>query len=654
MNVTTETATELKYEEYEFDPRYYIHTAKSNVTSFAHVIAEAVSNSDESISRRAARDGQPDRGTIHIAYDPDGMDLVVTDDGDGMTTERMRGRLKRVGAEAAPDARRGFFHRGIREVFIAMGASTVESIGIRSGKSVYSKAVFHPTDGMPIVASDVDVSDALHAELGIEATGTRLTIPMKRLAAAKGKQFTFPALEAQIQNCVQVRPVLADGNRNVAFEYGDAPPRKMRFSYPTGDVLVPEGAVTIAGFVGTLWAKASAGPIKGGGISRQTRRHGILIRGERAAYEVSLGSSLHTYPAVQQLCGELRIDGIEKAQREADARASDEAELIYKADRSGLNPDHPLVEAVHQFLDKTFGPLLAALETKENKKTVSADIRRQLNQLARLINDVVDDRDFGDAESSNGKPKREVEPTPSEQEPPEPPTGKQLPEIPDGIAFAYDRVFVAAGKSRTVKVWVDTGKIASGTPIGVESSGEAVVHAVTLSATIVPTAPTHGIAELSLTIQAEEAEGRREVKVSSGGYSATLPVHVRFLRASGFISQIVPVDKDWESGSALYDPATGRVNVYVGRPEFVDAAKRARKEKIKDPFGSPLYRQLIAESVREAALRTAAERRAEVAWDDLPYEERQERDAFSKLVVVEYHALDYRLRHSLLHAFVYA
>lgn len=653
--MTTTEATALKYEGYEFDSRYYIHTAKSNVTSFAHVVAEAVSNADEAVSRRATCNSANDEGRIHIGYDPNSMDLTVTDEGDGMTSDVMRKRLKRVGAEAAPDAKRGFFHRGIREVFIAMGESSVESIGLHEGKPTYSKAVFHPIEGMAIAVGDAEVSQELRDELGIPNTGTRVTIPMKRLAVAKPRQFTFPALESQIENCVQVRPVLMDPNREVIFEYGDAPPRRLRFSYPEGETLVAEKTVEIDGFKGRLWARAADSAIKGGGISRQTRRYGVLIRGERAAYEVSLGSSLSSYPAVQQLFGELRIDGIEDAQREADAKASEEAELIYKADRSGLNPDHLFVEAVYRFLDETFGPLLAALEAKENKKAVSADVRRQLSQLARLINEAVDDRDFGNTATTNGRPTTEVDAgSDTVMTVPEPPKEKQPPEVLDGIAFAYDRIFVAAGKPRTVKVWFDTAKFPSGTGVSLKSVPDEVVHSVTISGDAVPSPPAHGIAELSVTIRAEEAEGRHEVVVGAGGYEATLPVHVRFPRASGFISQIVPVDKDWESGSALYDPATGRVSVYVGRPEFIEAAKRARREKLADPFKHPLYRQLVVESVREAALRTAAERRAEVAWDELPYEERQERDAFSKLVIVEYQALDYKLRRPLLTAFVYS
>ena len=112
------------------------------------------------------------------------------------------------------------------------------------------------------------------------------------------------------------------------------------------------------------------------------------------------------------------------------------------------------------------------------------------------------------------------------------------------------------------------------------------------------------------------------------------------------------MDEDWESGSAYYNPANGRVTVYVGRPEFKDAASRARKDKVKEPFEHPLYRELVVESVREAALREAARRRAEVDWDELTYQEKQERGRFLELVLSAYYEFDYLLRAPLLRAFL--
>lgn len=640
------------YEPYEFDTRYFIHTAKNNITSFGHVIAEIVSNCDEAITRRAKRVGGSDEGVILIRYEPAAMQLSVTDDGVGLLTAEMRTRLKKVGAEVMEEARRAFFHRGVREVFIAMGESVVESIAMQDGAPVYSKAVFHPTNGMAIVVSDEPVTRELREETGISDTGTKVTIPLRPLAQAKPNQFTFPKLQEQIENCVQVRPVLMDPNRQILFEFGDAPPRPIRFSYPKGEALVEETAVEIAGLRGTLWASGTEEPIKGGGLSRQTRRYGILVRGERAAYEVTLGTKLQSYPAHRQLFGELRLDAIEGAQREADKTADEEAQLIYKADRSGLNPDHPLVESIYAFLDERLGPLVAALEAKERKKKIGADVQRQLHELARLINETVKLEDFGDIDSPDGKTKKEATKKDG-GEPPEPPESRP-PAVEDGIAFAHSRIFVPAGRERVVKVWFDTAKIAVGTPVELDSDPDGVIRSAKLSGCAVPEPPGHGIAELLLALKADEAEGRHVVTVRAGEYEASLIIYVRYPRATGFIRDIVPVEEDWESGAALYDPQTGRVKVYVGRPEFVSLTGRAKKDKMEDPFKYLPYRTLVVESVREAALRTAAERRAEVLFDELPQEERLEQDALSNLILAEYQALDYRLRRLLVDAFVYA
>jgi hypothetical protein len=649
---TSEAETDLEYEPLEYDPRYYIQSAKSSISSVGHIIAEAFSNSDEAISRRAARDGTGDAGTIRVTYEPDAMLMRITDDGAGMSAEEMKDRLKKVGAAALEGSKRGFFHRGIRDVFIAMGMSTVESIGFQDGEFVYSRASFDPRRGMAFVERDAPVTDEVSSSLRLERTGAVLTIPMKRLASQKPKLFEFGTLKSQIENCVQVRPVIADDDREILFEYGDSPAKRLYFAYPKGDPLVPVASVTVAGHSATFWASAADKPITGGfGNSKLTRRYGILIRGERAAYEVSTGDKLRTNPVMQRVYGELRLDDIEGLQREADREANDEAQLIYKADRSGLNPDHELVEVIYAFIDETLAPLVAELEAKAEKKEMTPDMRRQLNKLAQIINNAIESAPFGGLDDPGGKTTRDPDGT-RLIDPPPPPPPREPREVED-LEFAYEKIFMRAGQSRTVKLYFNTEKIPSGTPIELVSDRDEIVRDVKL-ASEVPNGNEHGTATVDVTIVAHTAEGRHEVDVRAGGYAATLPVHVRYPRASGFISQIVLDERDWPSGSALYDPATGRVTVFIGRPEFRSAALRAKRDSDKDPMKHPLYRELVVESIREAALRPAAQRKAEVEWDDLPYEERQERDAFLNLVLTEYYALDYQLRAVLLDAFLNA
>jgi hypothetical protein len=648
------TAESLSFEQLEYGERYFIQTAKNAIESLGHVIAEAGSNEDEAISRRAKRDGEPDEGVIRVAYDPEGMILVVTGDGDGLTAARMRDRLKHVGSAPQQAAKRGFFHRGIREVFLAMGGGEVISIGLDGdGNEVLSQAVFDPHKGMALVVEDQEPTDEQRHELGLYATGTRVRIPMARFATKKPKQYTFGQMEQQIRDCVGLRPVLTDAAREVLFEYGAEPPRQLRFTYPDGEDLIVAKATTIDGQNATLWAKVAAQPLPGG-RSRQTRRSGILIRGDRAAYEVTYGEKLAHNPAMRRVFGELRIDSIEGLQREADAKANDESQLVYKTDRSGLNPEHVLVEKVYDYIDEVLGPLVANLESGQEKKQVTPDMRRQLQKIARAINEVLkEDVSEGVDEPEGGTTTAETLKPGETKEPPEPAPSHQR-YVEDGIGFASGKIFMEAGKSRTVELWFDSSKVPEGTVVTIESAPDEVMHAATLSGLFVPSPGKDGIAQLDLTLKAGNSEGRYEVSVTAGGLQATLPVHVRFPRASGFISQIVLDEQDWESGSAVWNPSTGVVTVYIGRPEFKDAASKAKARGTTDPWKDTPYRQLIVESVREAALWEAAQRHAEVEWDELPYEERQESNAFHRLTKFQFQALDYALRAKLLKVFVEA
>ena len=87
------------------------------------------------------------------------------------------------------------------------------------------------------------------------------------------------------------------------------------------------------------------------------------------------------------------------------------------------------------------------------------------------------------------------------------------------------------------------------------------------------------------------------------------------------------------------------------RPEFKNAAARAKRDGDKDPWKNKVYRTLVVESVREAALWEAAKLQASVDWDEMSHEERQGETARLDLVRTTYQELDYRLRAKLLHVF---
>ena len=79
---------------------------------------------------------------------------------------------------------------------------------------------------------------------------------------------------------------------------------------------------------------------------------------------------------------------------------------------------------------------------------------------------------------------------------------------------------------------------------------------------------------------ADEVEGRHEVEIRAGGYAATLPVLCPLPARERIHPGHRPGGGGLGVGRALYDPQTGRVKVYIGRPEFVELARRAQREKI--------------------------------------------------------------------------
>lgn len=646
----TEQTSEPVIEELEYEGRYFTESAKSAIESAIQVVEEAISNEDEAIRQRAERDGGPNQGEIVVTYEADRKELIVTGNGVGMTSNRMRKRLRTVGGDPEAGAKRSYFNRGIRDVFLAMGGGEVTSIGKNSaGEEVLSSSTFLINESGKMVMR-TDVADAVpsdedRARLGLDKTGTQIRIPVRRLEKSRPKQFRFGELERQIRDCVGLRPVMADTARQITLVYADTPPRRLQFEYPEAEDLIVEKPVEVAGLPGTLWAKLVPKPIKRA-RSRRTWISGILIRGERSAYEIATDSRLAKFPAMERVIGELRLDGIEDLQREAD----EDSQLLYKTDRSGLNVEHPVVEAAYDLLVDELEPLVADLDANQPETKTSADVRRDLQKLAREINSVIDGAIAVGPEDSEAEPSDDPDSVPGEPVPdgPDEPPDRELEqaiEFPVSYAMAY------AGESKSIKVWFASDQIPPGSTVEVTSAPNEYISAAILSAETVPQPAADGVAELSIRVTGGISEGRYELWVRSGEHEAMLPVHVRFRRASGFISNIVLSDEDWPSGSAIWDPSSGVVSVKVGRPEFKQVALKAARDGHKDPFRDPLYRQLVVESVREAALWEAAKQKAEVEWDELPAEDRRDGRSFQRETQFIFQEFDYQLRAKLHKAF---
>lgn len=640
----------LVFEDFQFDQRYYIQNAKASITSVVQVFGEIISNADEAISKRIVVAGGDD-GDIHVYYDSAKVEMRVTDDGIGMDTAAINERLKFVGKESVEGSKRSFFHRGLRDVIMAMGWGDVQSIARVGGQFVYSHSRLDGRQGVAMVARDDLVTPEARVIVGGEGTGTAVTVPLGRIQKLTPRSLNFSDMLHLFEDCVQVRPVLLDASRRVFLHYDGEPPRRVEFKYPDGEVLVDNAPVRVGGMDATLWVRAAEKPI-GGNSSKQRRRSGILVRGERAAYEVTVGDKVRGHPGMSRIYGELRIDGIEELQRKLDKEADDESALIYKPDRSGLNEDHPLVIAIGEFVDAKLAPFLVDLADTGSKAKVTTDERRRLMKMAQIINREIRDAGFGGVLDDDGKPKPPDSSNGAGGHGGTGGAGTPKPRtITSAMEFAVRHVLVLAGATREVDLLIDPTMISVGTPISVTSKTGQIVAAVKLGKEVVPNPDGDGISTVKVSVVAGSSDGRRVLEVAAGGYTAALPVHVRFPRASGFISRIELVNEDIPSSAALYYPFDGRVDVYTGRPEFKQAEAKARKAK-RQPMEDQRFRQLICESVMEAALIHAAQDKALIAMDELSESERKDPRRFHNEVLLEYGDMVYRLRAALIEAYV--
>ena len=105
-------------------------------------------------------------------------ELRCSDDGIGMDAAAVDRRLGALGV--APDAsgQRGLFGRGLRDVWLAQGGGRIE--GLHAGRLVESW--FFPSGGDDPYAyvhvRDEEASAAARRELGLDGSGTRITVPL--------------------------------------------------------------------------------------------------------------------------------------------------------------------------------------------------------------------------------------------------------------------------------------------------------------------------------------------------------------------------------------------------------------------------------------------------------------------------------------------
>jgi len=381
----------------EFDPRYWRMNARAAIRDVYDALVELITNPDDRYVHLAERGQFIKPGLIEIEVDRkrkgSSSIIRVRDFADGMTNKVMSEKLARVGkrvsgmAEGVPV--RGTHSRGAKDIAI-LGGVTFESIGQDGG---YHKCEISARGQFTLYPS-ADVTKAHRKELGIpEGTGTLVTLVVDP-AVAKVPQ--HETLRGKLRDLVPLRDILSSPERRVVLrDLSKGREDTIEFHSPEGKKRLSE-RLAVPGY-----EKADAKLVIYRAAERLERGNpkfrigGILIRSRRAIHEATLfAPELEHDPHAAWFFGKLTCEYIDVLSNELDDReekglepsAANPRPVVDPARRSGLDREHPFVEALFKEVLKRLRPLVE--EERKREESTKTDIesdqtRRRLRALEK-------------------------------------------------------------------------------------------------------------------------------------------------------------------------------------------------------------------------------------------------------------------------------
>lgn len=585
------------------------------------------------------------------------FELRCADDGEGMDAKAVDRRLGTLGVTPEQAGQRGLFGRGLRDVWLAQGGGRLEAV--QGGRAVESW--FFPAVGDEPFAyvhvRDEPATARFRREAGIGASGTRVTVPlpMARLPANA-------RLRTLVSQLVQLRPVLEDAAREVWLELPGEATQLVTYPGPEADserpILADETVDLGRHASARIVVRRAARPIP---VSpqRATRRGGLVVRSGRSAHEVTLAGH-EGRPGARHLFGDVTCEAIESLQRAA--LEAPRPQLVVKADRSGLNEHHPLVQRLQAAIDRVLRPILDAEERRAGAHSLSTGraVRardevglRELNDALRAAFDAPGSAGFTRGEQPSGRPvvavdAAQVDPTAGGPPSPQPAAAAQ-PMAP--IRFKAPLMRLHPGEQRGASLLFDPARIPPGTPVTVtEDAG--LSFRISRDA-VVPEANRLGWSRLSGRLRARatvDPGAALTVIAEAAGHLAELEVLIVRHRGGGWVREIARKDEDSQI-EAHFDPETGVVTVFEGRPEFralERAARRAGLSRARVREYLPL-RMLEVEAAANAVYAWAAER---VLEHRLGGQELRQPAEYAQAARTEAQALRHRFHERLMRAFL--
>jgi hypothetical protein len=648
--------------------RYFRENFAQGGIDLVQIIPELVTNADSAIAMTGRGSG---RIVLHFsAPDPDFAsewkramrrlrapallewrhELRCSDDGVGMDAAAVDRRLGALGLTPDASGQRGLFGRGLRDVWLAQGGGRLEAV--KGGRFVESW--FFPSGGDdPYAFVHVRDEVANGAARGLRGSGTRITVPL-----AAGRPPANARLRRLVGQLVQLRPVLEDPAREVWLELPGEPAQLVAVPWPELDAVLFDDDVGVsAGVRARIIVRRAVEPIPVS-PSRAIRLGGLVIRSGRAAHETTLAGH-EGEPGGRHLYGEVICDALEELQREA--LDSPRPQVVVKVDRSGLNEHHPVAQRLYAAIERVLRPIVDAEERRAGAHLVRAGRAVQARDQVglRALNDAL--RNAFDAPGSAGferggapadSPAR-FDREPSETHDRSEPTAR--PPVADAalagaMRFKQSPVRLHPGEHRGVSLVIDPARVPPGTPL--EVTADAGLR-LKLWEQTVPEPNRSGWSRITGTLRARaavEPGARLIVLAEAAGHCAELEVLIVRHRAGGWVSDIARKDED-ALIEAQFDPGTGVVTVYEGRPEFKALERAARRAGFKPARVREYlpYRLLEVEAAANAVYHWAAE---QIVSRRLATELRNDPVEYAQALRHETQSLRHRTHEKLMRAFL--
>jgi len=382
-------------EDLDYTRRYGQMTAQFAIRNVYDALEELITNCDDSYYRM-----DKERGRILIEVDhryKGNSEIIVRDKAEGMNSDDMRQKIKKVGDLSSSEGDRGFMSRGAKDC-ANLGKVTFESIK----NNYYHKCEVLPTMEFVPYSPSLKATPEIREQLHIpEGNGTVVTIEINENV----KIPRHDTLLSDLPWHYALRDIICSHKVLMRNINEGRSPEPLIYKDPIGKLVVNE-KFEIPGYPGAtahfLLYKASERLIDP--LDKRFRRTGVLIKGERAIHEITFFSSeFERDPYAEYYFGRLISPSIDKLCNEYDKRREkglshpeeNPTLLIDPHRKEGLRRDHPFTKALFQ----TPTELLRKEITKDKEKeregraqVENEETRKRLKKLAKAASKFIQEK----------------------------------------------------------------------------------------------------------------------------------------------------------------------------------------------------------------------------------------------------------------------